>query len=119
MNLFGSGGSKVKPQYTGLAIQTSTSASPIAIGMGQEPRRAEHHLSDRFPGPQADPEDRQGRRLDQTVGYTYSGTFVLSLGWGPERGHKDLEGPEQGDRLTASSASPSSPATFPRAHGAI
>jgi hypothetical protein len=79
---FGSGGKKVKPQYTGLATQTSTSNIPVAILMGKS-RVAPNIV---FQGDFKAHKQKQkaGKGFGgSTVSYTYSGTYQLALGWGP------------------------------------
>lgn len=75
---FGGGGQKVKPSYTGLATQTSTSALPVTIAWGEN-RIAPNII---WQG------DFQAHKQKQKVGkgfggsvtsYTYSGSFEVAL----------------------------------------
>jgi hypothetical protein len=102
MNLFGGGGgSKVKPQYTGLATQTSTSVVAVAIGMGKSRAAPNIIYQTDFKAIRSEAKTGKGGG-SQTVGYTYSGTYILSLGWGPaRRRHPGLEGSIEGNELFA------------------
>jgi hypothetical protein len=86
MNLFGGGGGpKVKPQYTGLATQTSSSALAVAIGMGTNRAAPNIIYQDDFKAHKVKQKTGKGGGK-KTVGYTYSGTYILSLGWGEAAG---------------------------------
>lgn len=85
MNLFGGGGSKVKPQYTGLATQTSTTTAPIAIAFGQN--RVAPNIIYQTDFQAHKQKQKTGKGLGgSSITYTYSGTYVLALGWGPASG---------------------------------
>lgn len=83
MYIFGGGHrNKVKPEYTGLATQTSTTTVPVTIGFGLNRVAANIIWQGDFQShKQTQRTGKGGGR--QTVGYTYSGSFVLALGWGP------------------------------------
>jgi hypothetical protein len=85
MSLFGHKGQKVKPDYTGLALQTSTSAIPVAIGFGKN-RTAPNiiYQTDFKAHKQTQKTGKGGGRT--VTGYTYTATYVLSLGWGVSSG---------------------------------
>jgi len=79
---FGGGGSKVKPQFTGLAVQTSTSAVPISLWYGKN-RGAGNII---WQGDFQSHKQKQGGKGGGGKGvdsYTYSGSFELGLCWGP------------------------------------
>ena len=85
MNLFGGGGSKVKPQYTGLATQTSTTTAAVPIAFGQNRLAPNIIYQTDFKANKQ--KQKTGKGLGgKSVTYTYSGTFVLALGWGPSAG---------------------------------
>jgi hypothetical protein len=74
----------VKPDYTGLALQTSSSAVPIAIGYGLNRVAPNIVWQGDF---KAHKQTQGGKGFGGTVtGYKYSGSYVLSLGWGPSGG---------------------------------
>jgi hypothetical protein len=84
--IFGGGGkSKVKPQYTGLATQTSTGTVPVAIGFGLNRVAPNIVWQGDFKSHKQKQKTGKGGG-SQTVGYTYSGSFDLGLGWGPSTG---------------------------------
>lgn len=78
---FGGGGKKVKPQYTGLATQTSTSNLPIPIVWGK-PRVAPNII---WQGDFKAHKQKQkaGKGGPSVTTYTYSGSYQLALCWGP------------------------------------
>lgn len=73
---------KQKPEYTGLAIQTSNSAVPISIGMGLNRAAPNIIWQDDFKSHGKSAGGKGGGGKGSKT-YTYSGSFVLSLGWGP------------------------------------
>lgn len=80
--LFGGGGSKPKPQFTGLAVQTSTSAIGIPIGFGKN--RSSHNVIWQNDFKANKKKQKAGKGLSpSTTTYTYSGSFMMALGWGP------------------------------------
>ena len=79
MSLFFGGGSKSKPQFTGLAAQTSTSAVPIPIAWGQN-RIAPNII---WEGDFKSHKQKQGKGGGKSVtSYTYSASFQLGICWG-------------------------------------
>jgi hypothetical protein len=87
MYLFGGrGGNKVKPQYTGLATQTSTSVVAVTIGFGLSRVAPNIIYQTDFQSHAQKQKTGKGLGGSQVVGYTYSGTYVLALGWGPATG---------------------------------
>lgn len=79
---FGGGGSKVKPQFTGLAVQTSTSAVPIGLWYGKN-RGAGNII---WQGDFKSKKQKQGGKGGGGKGattYTYSGSYQIGLCWGP------------------------------------
>jgi hypothetical protein len=83
MYIFGGGKrSKVKPQYTGLATQTSTTTVPVTIGLGLN--RAAPNIVWQGDFQSHKQTQKTGKGGGRTVtGYTYSGSFELAIGWGP------------------------------------
>ncbi len=78
--LFGKKGSKVKPQYTGLSTQTSTSAIPVPLYYGKNRGAPNIILQTDF----ASHKQKQGKGGGKGgTSYTYSGTYQLALCWGP------------------------------------
>lgn len=79
MSLLFGGGSKAKPQFTGLAAQTSTSAIAITIAWGQN-RLAPNII---WEGDFQSHKQKQGKGGGKSVtSYTYSASFQLGLCWG-------------------------------------
>lgn len=79
--LFGSGGKKTKPQFTGLAAQTSTSAIGIPIGFGKNRTSPNIIWQNDFKANKK--KQKAGKGGPSTTTYTYSGSFIMALGWGP------------------------------------
>lgn len=82
---FGGGGKKVKPQFTGLAVQTSTSA--VAIGLWYGLNRGAGNII--WQGDFKSHKQKQGGKGGGGKGattYTYSGSYQLGLCWGPITG---------------------------------
>lgn len=79
--LFGGGGQKTKPQFTGLAAQTSTSAIGIPIGFGKN--RSSPNIIWQADFKANKKKQRAGKGGPKQVTYTYSGSFIMALGWGP------------------------------------
>lgn len=81
---FGGGGKKVKPQFTGLAAQTSTNAVPVALVYGQN-RIADNII---WQGDFKSHKHKQkaGKGGGSQVTYTYSASFQLGLCWGEING---------------------------------
>lgn len=71
-----------KPQYTGLAVQTSSSVIPIAIGFGKNRAAANIIWQDDFQSHKQSTHTGKGGGGSGNVTYTYSGSYQLSLGWG-------------------------------------
>ena len=94
MGFLGLGGHKTKPEYTGLATQTSTSNIAIAIVMGENRSSPNIIWQGDF---QAHKHSAGGKGGGGKGGstYTYSGSFLQSLGWGQIHGigtvYKDKE----------------------------
>lgn len=78
--LFGSG-QKTKPQFTGLAAQTSTSAIGITIGFGKN--RSSHNIIWQNDFKANKKKQKAGKGGPSQTTYTYSGSFMMALGWGP------------------------------------
>jgi hypothetical protein len=78
-------------------VQTSTSAIAIAIGLGRNRAAPNIIYQTDFKAHKQTQKTGKGGGRDHRL-HLFR-TFVLSLGWGPERHRQDLEGPEQGDRL--------------------
>ena len=77
----GGGGSKAKPQFTGLQTQTSSSALPITPIWGQN-RVANNILwQDDFETHKK--KQKVGKGGGSATTYTYSASFILGLCWGP------------------------------------
>lgn len=79
--LFGGGGQKAKPQFTSLAVQTSTSAIGIAIGFGKN--RSSHNIIWQGDFKSNKKKQKAGKGGPSVTTYTYSGSFMMALGWGP------------------------------------
>lgn len=79
---FGGGGKKVKPQYTGLATQTSTSNLPVAIVMGKTRVAPNIVWQGDFKAHKQKQKAGKGGGGSVTT-YTYSGSYQLALCWGP------------------------------------
>jgi len=94
VGFLGLGGHKTKPEYTGLATQTSTSNIAIAIVMGENRGSPNIIWQGDF---QAHKHSAGGKGGGGKGGstYTYSGSFWLALCWGPIHGigtvYKDKE----------------------------
>lgn len=85
MSLFFGGGQKVKPQFTGLAVQTSTSA--IAIGLWYGKNRGAGNII--WQGDFKSHKQKQGGKGGGGKGgttYTYSGSYQVGLCWGEIHG---------------------------------
>ena len=84
MSLFFGSGNKAKPQFTGLAIQTSTSAVPIGLWYGKN-RGAGNII---WQGDFRSKAQKQGKGGGGKGGttYTYSGSYQVGLCWGPITG---------------------------------
>lgn len=82
---FGPRAKKIKPQYTGLATQTSTSNVPVAILMGKS-RAAPNIIWQGDFQAHAQKEKAGKGGGGSTTSYTYSGSYQLALGWGPMGG---------------------------------
>jgi len=81
MSLLFGGGSKVKPQFTGLAIQTSSSA--VAIGLWYGKNRGAGNII--WQGDFQSHKQKQGGKGGGgkgATGYTYSGSYEVGLCWG-------------------------------------
>lgn len=79
--LFGGGGKKVKPQFTGLSVQTSVSNMPITIQLGKNRFAPNVIWQGDFKAHKQKQKAGKGLAPSQTV-YTYSGSFILGLCWG-------------------------------------
>lgn len=79
---FGGGGKKVKPQYTGLATQTSTSNIPIAIMWGKNRLAPNIIWQGDFKAHKQKQKSGKGGGGSVTT-YTYSGSYELAICWGP------------------------------------
>lgn len=78
---FGGGGKKVKPQYTGLQTQTSTSNLPVPL-VGGKTRIAPNIIwQDDFKAIKH--KQKAGKGGPKQVSYTYEASFQLGLCWGP------------------------------------
>jgi hypothetical protein len=91
--LFG-GGKKSKPEYTGLATQTSSSNVAITIAWGENRGAPNIIQQDDFKShPHSAGGKGGGGKGSKT--YTYSATFIMALGWGVIHGvgtvYKDKE----------------------------
>lgn len=82
MSLFFGGGSKVKPQFTGLAVQTSTNSVPVPIVMGANRVAPNIIFQDDFQAHKQKQKAGKGGGKGVTT-YTYSATFQLGLCYGP------------------------------------
>lgn len=78
---FGGGGAKVKPQFTGLAAQTSTSNLPITLAWGQNRIAPNIIWQGDFKAHKKKQKAGKGGGGSQTY-YTYSASFQLGLCWG-------------------------------------
>ena len=81
MSLFTGGGSKVKPQFTGLAIQTSTSAVAIPLWYGKNRGPGNIIWQGDFQSHKQKQSGKGGGKGGTT--YTYSGSYQVGLCWGP------------------------------------
>lgn len=79
--LFGGGGKKAQPQYTGLAVQTSTNALPVIIAWGQN--RLSNNIIWQGDFQSHKKEEKAGKGGPKVTTYTYSASFMLGLCWGP------------------------------------
>lgn len=79
------GGKKTKPEYTGLATQTSTSNVAIAIGWGENRTAPNIIQQDDFKSHKQHSGGKGGGGKGGGT-YTYSGTFLMALGWGVAHG---------------------------------
>lgn len=84
MSLLFGGGSKTKPQFTGLSAQTSTSAIPITIGFGKN--RSSHNIIWQGDFQSHKKKQKAGKGGPAQTTYTYSASFILALGWGEASG---------------------------------
>lgn len=78
--LFGGGGGRVQPQYTGLALQTSASSLPIPIVWGQNRVAPNIIWQDDFAVHKQ--KQKAGKGGPSITSYTYSGSYQLGLCWG-------------------------------------
>lgn len=81
MSFLGLGGHKTKPQYTGLAVQTSTSALPITLAWGRNRLAPNIIDQDDFKSHKHSAGGKGGGGKGGGT-YTYSGSFILGLCWG-------------------------------------
>lgn len=77
--LFG-GGSRVKPEYTGIQSQTSSSVVPLPLTWGQ--CRVSPNLMD-YTDFKSHKQKQGGKGMGGVTGYTYSATIVMGLSEGP------------------------------------
>lgn len=105
MYLFGGGSKakKVKPQYTGLATQTSTTTVPVPIGFGRNRVAPNIIWQGDFQAHKHTQSTGKGLGGQGNVSYTYSGSYVLALGWGPSGGI-DLVWQDQSKKTSLSAA---------------
>lgn len=83
MSFFGGGGGKVKPQFTGIQAQTSSSALPIPICWGQN-RLAPNVI---WQGDFKAHQQKQGKGGGKSVTtYTFTASFQMGLCWGEVHG---------------------------------
>lgn len=82
---FGGGGKKVKPQFTGLAAQTSTNAVPVALVWGQNRIAPNIIWQGDFKSHKQKQKAGKGGGGSVTT-YTYSGSYQLGLCWGTING---------------------------------
>lgn len=80
MSLFFGGGNKAKPQYTGLAVQTSASDLPIPIAIGRN--RLSPNLLDWVDFKATEVKQGKGGGKGMTT-YNYSASIDMGLCWGP------------------------------------
>lgn len=80
MSFFFGGSFKSKPQFTGLATQTSTSALPIPIVWGQNRVAPNIFWQDDFKSHKK--KQKAGKGGPKMETYTYSASFQLGLCWG-------------------------------------
>ncbi len=80
--IFGGGGAKAKPQYTGLQTQTSTSTLPIPIGFGKNRAAPNIIWQDDFKSSKHKEKTGKGFLAPSQTTFTYSASFVLGMGWG-------------------------------------
>lgn len=79
MSLFFGGGSKTKPQYTGLGVQTSTNSTPVTILLGMNRITINVITQTDFKSHK----HKQGKGGGKGgTSYTYSGTYLLALCFG-------------------------------------
>lgn len=82
--LFGGGGAKQKPQFSGLSVQTSTSAIPITIGYGKN--RSSFNIIWQGDFKTTKKKQKAGKGGPSQTTYTYSGSYIMALGWGVANG---------------------------------
>lgn len=84
MSLFaGPGGNKSKPQFTGLAVQTSTSAIPIGLWYGKNRGAGNIIWQGDFKATKQRQRGKGGGGKAGGETYTYSGSYQVGLCWGP------------------------------------
>lgn len=71
-----------KPDYTGLPLQTSNSTIPIAIGFGKNRVAPNIIWQDDFKAHKQKQKGGKGLGGSGQVTYTYTASYLLSLGWG-------------------------------------
>lgn len=79
---FGGGGKKAKPQFTGLAAQTSVGSIPIGLYYGKNRGAPNIIWQNDFASHKHKQKAGKGMGGSQTT-YTYSASFQLGLCWGP------------------------------------
>jgi hypothetical protein len=82
--------SKVKPQFTGLAPQTSTTTVPVPVGFGLNRGAPNIMWQGDFATHAQKTQTGKGGGGSSTTSYTYSGSFILGLGWGPVPGIRQV-----------------------------
>lgn len=78
---FGGSGKKVKPQFTGLAVQTSASTLPITLAAGVCRISPNIIWQDDFKAHKQ--KQKAGKGGGSVTSYTYTASYQLGLCWGP------------------------------------
>lgn len=81
MSLLFGGGSKVKPQFTGLAVQTSSNSAPVTRMWGRN--RVSPNIIWQGDFKANKQKQKAGKGGPSQTTYTYSGSYQLSLCFGP------------------------------------
>lgn len=80
MSLLTGGSFKSKPQFSGLSVQTSTSAVGVPIGWGKN--RSSFNIIWQGDFKTNKQKQKAGKGGPSQTSYTYSGSYIMAIGWG-------------------------------------